>query len=352
MRQERQQQTGRPHSSIVGKTLVVFHGPLKSAPTIGLCGLCIVMFVLNACASIPGIGFNNPPPQVKHVSTPTPQPLATTLPIGPYDAQVTPGMLYGPLPNENLDLCQPKGASGARPAVLLIHGGAWVGGDKQDFENTCMLLAQQGFVAATINYRLVQNENSTTQWPAQLVDAQLAVRWLRAQATPLGIDPQRICAWGSSAGGQLAVYLGAQKTVHAGDEATQYANEPAYVSCVVDEFGPVDVTANKDQPLTSELSLLFGGATFQQRPDLYRDLSPVFFISAQSAPMLIVQGDQDSTVPPDESAELQQVLIQNHIPVRAITYHGEHSFYALTTIQRNAILAQEINYVMQQEQAS
>jgi acetyl esterase/lipase len=325
------------------------HVLLQSSKTASLLGLCVVMLMLNACVNIPGISFNNPSPPVKHIFTPTPQPLETTLPIGPYDAQVTPGMLYGPLPSENLDLCQPKGASGTRPAVLLIHGGAWVGGDKQDFENTCMLLAQQGFVAATINYRLAQNGDPTTQWPAQLVDSQLAVRWLRAQAAPLGIDPQHICAWGSSAGGQLAVYLGAQKTIHPGDEAIQYANEPVNISCVIDEFGPVDVTANKDQPLTNELTLLLGGATFQQRPDLYHDLSPVFSINAQSAPMLIVQGDQDSTVPPDESAELQQVLIHNHVPVRTITYHGEHGFYGLSKIQSNAILAQEINYIMLQE---
>ena len=68
--------------------------------------------------------------------------------------------------------------SGPFPAVVLIHGGGWRSGDKRDYADQCRELASRGFVAATINYRLSQ----VAVWPAQLVDAQLAVRWLRGSA--------------------------------------------------------------------------------------------------------------------------------------------------------------------------
>src|SRR5689334_18158846 len=82
----------------------------------------------------------------------------------------------------------------------------------------CALLASRGFVAATIEYRLAPRNH----WPAQLVDAQLAVRYLRSQSGALGLDAGRLCAWGESAGGHLAAFLGVLAGVWPGDEAGLY----------------------------------------------------------------------------------------------------------------------------------
>lgn len=253
---------------------------------------------------------------------------------------------YGPLSAEQLNLCQPVSAPGPHPGVLLIHGGAWIMGNKSVDETTCETLAERGFVAATINYRLAQPAQPATQWPAQLVDAQLAVRWLRAHAPQLSLDAHHICAWGDSAGGHLAVFLGTLKTIHAGDEAHLYADESPTVSCVVDEFGPVDLTGNNLPNLNSALHTLFGGATYQQNSALYRDASPIFDITAQNAPTLIVQGTKDTLVPPShESEALLQALQKHHVLVQYIAYNGQHSFFGLRSQQITAIEAQEIAFI-------
>ena len=113
---------------------------------------------------------------------------------------------YGPLSDEKLDLCQPIGSAGTRPGILLIHAGGWTQGDKSSFDTLCNRFASQGFVAAAINYRLANSSSPSTQWPAQLVDVQLAVRYLRSRADQLNLDTKRLCAFGTSAGGQLAIF--------------------------------------------------------------------------------------------------------------------------------------------------
>ena len=257
---------------------------------------------------------------------------------------------YGPLPDEKLDICQPEGATTARPGVILIHGGGWMLGDKQSGMPLCKSLAALGFLVANVDYRLTNTHQPSHEWPAQLVDAQLAVRWMRFHASQLDLDSNRICADGSSAGGHLAVFLGVLASIHPGDEAELYANQSPKVSCVVDNFGPTDLTnpAN-DAGLQIYLKPLFGGKTFQSNPALYRDASPIFDVSPQSAPMLIVQGTQDTVVIPDHSLELQHALQQNHVPVQYISYKGEHAFEHLTSQQVQAISRHETTYLVAQE---
>ncbi len=274
--------------------------------------------------------------------------LATTLSQARYVVMIEHNVAYGPLAAEKLDLCLPEKAVGARPGVILVHGGAWVGGDKGSLGGPCRLLAQRGFVAATVNYRLGLKSVATTQWPAQLVDVQLAVRWLRAQASKLNLDPQRLGAWGSSAGGHLVTFLGSLKTIYPGDQAPLLANESPAVSWVVDEFGPVDLTANKDAPLNGVFLTLFG-ASYQQDPAAYHNASPLFDVGSQSAPTLIIQGTHDTTVPPIQSMELRQALQKNNVPVEFISYNGEHAFHGLTKAQQLAITAQEVNYLIELE---
>ena len=282
-------------------------------------------------------------PVIKAVQ-PMPTPL-TTLPHMRYNVLIQQNVAYGPLAAEKLDLCLPERASGARPGVILVHGGAWIGGDKGSLGGPCRLLAQQGFVAATVNYRLGVKSVPQTMWPAQLVDVQLAVRWLRAQADRLNLDPQRIGAWGSSAGGHLVTFLGSLKSIYPGDQAQLLANESPSVSWVVDEFGPVDLTANRDAPLNGAFLILFG-ASYQQNPAAYHNASPIFDINSQSAPTLIIQGTHDTTVPPLQSVELMQALQKNNVPVLFVSYNGEHTFHGLTRGQRLAIIAQEVNYLI------
>ncbi|GAC1505969.1 MAG: hypothetical protein NVS2B12_20050 [Ktedonobacteraceae bacterium] len=274
--------------------------------------------------------------------------LAATLPPARYSVAIQREVAYGPLSAEKLDICRPEKAAGARPGVILVHGGGWTGGSKETLLGPCRLLAQQGFVAATVDYRLAQTGLPGTQWPAQLVDVQLVVRWLRSQSTQLNLDPQRLGAWGSSAGGHLAVFLGSLKTIHSGDQAQLLANQSPTVSWVVDEFGPTNLTAYDSKVLDHNFAALFGGS-YQQNPAAYRDASPLFAINSQSASTLIIQGAQDGTVPPNQSGALQQALQKNNVPVQYLSYQGGHTFHDLTRQQRATITAQELTFLIGSE---
>ncbi|HVU70125.1 MAG TPA: alpha/beta hydrolase [Ktedonobacteraceae bacterium] len=274
---------------------------------------------------------------------------AISAPVPPdrYQSVVQFNLAYGPLPGERLDLCTPWHAPGVHPGVLLIHGGGWQSGDKSFFLAMCKKLATQGFVAATINYRLAPRFT----WPAQLVDAQLAVRWLRAHAQQAGLDPRRLCAWGQSAGGHLAVFLGTLATIHPGDEAHLLADQSPAVSCVVDAFGPIDLTAPLGVTARPLVLHLFGGVTLRENRALYRDASPIFAVSSHSAPTLILQGTRDTLVLPGQSRELQAALQDHHVLVDYRSYNGSHSYAGLSPQRVSALQAQVIAFLIARERA-
>jgi acetyl esterase/lipase len=274
-------------------------------------------------------------------TTTIPAPTVTHVPGGPYSVAMRHNVAYGPLAAESLDLCTPVGAPGQRPGVIMIHGGGWSQGDKTAYDSACTQLAANGVVAATLDYRLAP----ASVWSAQLVDVQLAVRWLRATAAQWSLDTGRLCAWGDSAGAHLAVFLGVDATIHPGDEAGVLANEaPNVTDCVVDDYGPVDLTMFGDSVQMAILRTLFG-ASQQADPAAYRDASPLFLVSSHSPPMLIVQGSQDTLVPPAQSLALQAALQHNNVPVQYISYPGGHSFIGLTRAQIDAVLGQIVMYL-------
>jgi acetyl esterase/lipase len=193
----------------------------------------------------------------------------------PGQADMRLGIPYGPDPAQQLDLCLPanKQAAGS-PAVVMIHGGYWTLGDKGADDPLCKGAAEQGIVAATIGYRLA-NTSEHNRWPAQLVDAQLAVRWLRSHAAEFGVDPSRICALGDSAGAHLAVFLAVLNHTVPGDYSGQLPNVSSRVTCAVDNFGPVDLSADSYWP--PDLAL-FGNADRAQVKDQERAASPIFLV--------------------------------------------------------------------------
>ena len=96
----------------------------------------------------------------------------------------------------HLDVYQPAGKGGLRPAVVLLHGGGWDSLDST-MRGMGQFLARSGFVAFSADYRLLKGKEN--RWPAQLDDVQRAVRWVRASAATYGVNPERIGAFGHSA---------------------------------------------------------------------------------------------------------------------------------------------------------
>jgi acetyl esterase/lipase len=232
----------------------------------------------------------------------------------------------------------------SKPGILLIHGGGWANGDKQGYRGWCEKLAKKGFVAVEVNYRLAKQDMPGTWWPAQLSDVQLATRWLRAHGNQYGLNPARVCALGDSAGGQLSVFLGVPAATIRDENAKFYPRQSSAVSCVVDNFGPVDLTSpayvhNGRMPM-------FGGRTLSESPDAYKSASPLFYISAHSAPMMVVQGYGDKAVPALQSVRLAKTLTSYGVPVKFIGYQGDHEWKGLDPVERNRIMDEEINYLL------
>src|SRR5882724_8975680 len=151
--------------------------------------------------------------------------------VVPDDVMFERNIEYANPDNEHLqlDVARPKATSAPLPAVLCIHGGGFRAGSREGYDKLCLSLAQHGFVAATITYRLAPKY----QFPAAVHDCKAAVRWLRANASKYQIDPARIGATGGSAGGHLAQFLGVTAGIpeFEGDEGNPTLSSS--VACVV-----------------------------------------------------------------------------------------------------------------------
>jgi acetyl esterase/lipase len=193
-----------------------------------------------------------------------------------------------------LDEYVPQGNGNARAAVVLVHGGAWQGGDKTEFGEQGARLAQAGFVAVSVTYRLAPEH----PWPAQLDDVRAAVAWLRApeQVRELGIDPHRIGMIGGSAGGQLAGLIGT--------EGTGALDRGSRVAVVVSWSGLMDMvtieTPGFDADLFDCVDLGCLG--------IAADASPMTHVDATDAPMLLVNGSNDPIVHASQATDMAAVL--------------------------------------------
>jgi acetyl esterase/lipase len=221
-----------------------------------------------------------------------------------------------------LDIYQPADRGAAiRPGALLIHGGGWTSLDKSTMRSMGQFLALHGFVAFSVDYRLLQGAEN--RWPAQLDDVQRAVRWIRANATRYGVNPDRIGAFGHSAGAQLAALLGMEDTRDNSD--SRLANYSSRVQAVVDVSGPSDFTADNTRENGPFLKNLLG-ADYAQHPEIWREASPAFRVSADTAPFLIVHGTQDQSVPISQAEELFKKLQAAGKQVSFIKVNDAHTF--------------------------
>jgi len=214
---------------------------------------------------------------------------------------------------EKLDVYLPKShKTGEKsPAVLLIHGGGWKEGDKRqpreiEFGTT---LAENGYVAASINYAL----RSAGKFPLNLQDCKNGVRYLRAHADELGIDPDRISVMGGSAGGHLALLVAYTADQPYLAPTQPYPGISDKVSCVVDFYGISNLATRKEtdpsgkplkiEPLDSTTQSIFGST-----PQDWKKASPVSYVKRNVPPTLILHGRKDTTVDSDQSQELADAL--------------------------------------------
>ncbi len=195
-----------------------------------------------------------------------------------------------------LDFYQPSG-TGLTPCVVVIHGGAWSGGNSQQLPELNSVLAAKGYAVASVNYRLAP----ASQSPAPLEDVKNALSYLSVHAAELHIDTGNIVLLGRSAGAQIALL--AAYTLHSKN-----------IRGVVDFYGPADMIFGYSRPsnprvLNSRKVMEdYLGGTYSQVPDAYRQSSPIEFATVSSPPTLILHGGDDVLVDFEHSRRLNNKL--------------------------------------------
>jgi acetyl esterase/lipase len=191
---------------------------------------------------------------------------------------------------------------------------------------TAGTLVARGFAVAAINYRLSQH----AVFPAQIEDCKAAVRWLRANASRHGYDPDRIASFGGSAGGHLAAMLGTAGEVKAFEKGA-HLDVSSRVQAVVDFFGPTDflqMDAHRpsaqamvhDTPDSPESQLV--GGPIRDNPEKVARANPITYVTKDDPPFLVIHGDADLLVPHHQSALLEEALRKAGVPVRLVTIEG------------------------------
>jgi len=203
-----------------------------------------------------------------------------------------------------LNIARPKGLKKPVPGVLTLHGGAWAAGRKEQVDPIVRLIAEEGMVGVTAQYRLGPRH----PWPAQIEDVKCAVRWMRANAEKWNIDPDRIAAIGFSAGGHLALLLGTMDPKDGLEGTGGHAEHSSKVQAVISFFGPVDLDAKgTDARAQIQRQVLANvlGPKFAENPAA---ASPITYVDKKDAPILMFQGTRDPLVNHDQALDMLEKL--------------------------------------------
>lgn len=251
-------------------------------------------------------------------------------------------------PRQRLDFHAPKSQRRGKdlPLVVFIHGGAFLYGDRKpepppgDSGGVNLMLsmvASGDYVGASIGYRM----STEAQWPAQIHDCKAAIRWLRARARKLGIDPNRIGVMGTSAGGHLAALLGTSGQERALEgELGKHLKTSSEVTCVVDQYGPTDFLAlhgEENRDPGTPAAKLFGGPVPDRR-DAAREASPLTYAKAGGPPFLILHGTRDPIVSFNQSELLAAALEKAGSPVTFVhVINGGHGGFSSPEVPRRIV---------------
>jgi len=265
---------------------------------------------------------------------------AQKAPVVPDDVVFETGIEYTNPDNQHLqlNLARPKKGDGPFPAILCIHGGGFRAGKREGYDGLCLRLAQHGYVALTVSYRLAPKY----PFPAAIHDVKAAVRWVRASAGKYHIDADRIGVTGGSAGGHLAQFLGVTGDVKELEGAGGNAEHSSRVACVVNVYGPSDFTKSygKSVDAAEVLPLFLGGNLETARPQHIR-ASPLNWVTPNSAPTLCIHGTEDKYVAHEQAVWLTDRLKSAGVEAELLTLEGAgHGFKGKDAeTAENALLA-------------
>jgi acetyl esterase/lipase len=224
---------------------------------------------------------------------------------------VPPGVLYekdvefgkGGETTLKLDIARPEKADKRLPCIVVIHGGGWRAGNFKAHVPQIFEFAKQGYVSATVQYRLVP----VGQWPAQIEDVKCAVRYLRANAEKYGIDKERFGAIGFSAGAHLSMLLGTMDKKDGLEGSGGNPNESSKVQAVVSYFGPTDLSQDFPDNVDTMLYEFLDGKR-DEKAAAFKAASPITYIDKDDAPILHFQGTKDRLVPYNQAYLLSDAM--------------------------------------------
>jgi len=207
-----------------------------------------------------------------------------------------------------------------RPAILLIHGGGWMQGDRKQLRGYGILLARLGFVCICNSYRLSQE----APWPAQIQDVNCALRFMRAHSKDLGIDPERIGVSGNSAGGHLSLMSALEGSEEFEGEGG-HSEFSSSVKAVCAIYPPTEIKMlEKIDPLLNAYGMLMGIKATQED---YAKASPIKYDLDGFPPTMLVHGSTDDVVNLTESTNFYQKLVDKNIPAELHIFAEEmHAF--------------------------
>ena len=210
---------------------------------------------------------------------------------------------------------------GGRPAVVAVHGGGWRGGSQAEYGRSLAGLAREGLAVVAVDYRL--SRPGSPSWPENLEDVQAAARWVVEHADEFAIDPDRVAALGSSAGGHLALLLA-------------LADDHAPIRAVIDFYAPTDLLAlhHSGTGADRSIALLLGGAP-ERLAERYAAASPLAQIRPGIPPVLIFHGDDDPLVPLGQSQALSEALQRVGVPYRLSVLPGARHGFGLSVGRRD-----------------
>ena len=237
-----------------------------------------------------------------------------------------------------LDLHLPKGVENP-PLVMFIHGGGWKAGTRSNCK--VAWVADHGFAVASIEYRL----SHEGIFPAQIQDCKGALRWLRANASHYGYNADKVIVAGSSAGGHLAALMGTSGDVKSleGDTGGNL-EQSSRAQGIIDFYGPTDFvlrskshSAKTEDPTGSVFKLLGGKATEQL--DAAKAASPITHVSEDDPPVLILHGEKDTTVLPEQSEVFRDAYTKLGLEVQLLMIPGaKHGWKGQKDEEKSAIL--------------
>ncbi|HUM07062.1 MAG TPA: alpha/beta hydrolase [Terriglobales bacterium] len=239
-----------------------------------------------------------------------------------------------------LDVYRPAEAKGPTPVVIVIHGGGWVEGTKEERVLEMMPYLQMGFAAVNVEYRL----GRVSLAPAAVEDCRCALHWVFAHAKEYNFDPQRVVLQGGSAGGHLALITG-MLTPAAGFDRECRGTENYWsgapgtngdprVAAIVNWFGITDVLDELHGPNAKGYAVVWLGNQ-ANADEIAKRVSPINYVTGNTPPIITIHGDRDSLVPYSQAVRLHKALDAAKVPNQLLTVPGaDHGGYTYEQNQK------------------